>query len=227
MFGKFLCIMGIVLLGLTAVITLLSGVGTTCVALDAAQFGMDSLASYQWLYIFYVAAGIAIGALGIWATVGLIKGKNNAYRLSLIALILGLLTGGLHMATSRALRGSSMPTDFIVYATVLTLVVFLLFRIPGIWNQINRSSQDEDSTGLGAGVAMIVGGAVVLTAQYWAGSNHMINGINYADYWHTPLTIIGGVLTVLGAGLLLGTIMGTAWPHPIRKTQDEPVQIIE
>ncbi|MCB9421908.1 MAG: hypothetical protein H6667_19065 [Ardenticatenaceae bacterium] len=207
MFGKFLRIVGIVLLGLTAVITLLSGVGTTCVALDAAQFGMDSLASYQWLYIFYVAAGIVIGALGIWATVGLIKSQNGAYRLSLIALILGLLTGGLHMATSRALRGSSMPTDFIVYATILTLVVFLLFRTPGIWNRLNLTSQDDDVTGIGAGVALIVGGTAVLTAHYWASLDHMIAGINQADVWHRQFMIIGWLAVVPGVVLLATNVL--------------------
>jgi hypothetical protein len=227
MFGKVLRIIGIVLLGVTAVITLLSGVGTTCVALDAAKFQMDAIAPYQWLYMFYVLAGIAIGVMGILATVSLIRSKPTAYRASLIALVLGLVTGGLHMITSRALRGSSMPTDFIVYATALTLLVFLLFRIPGVWNQINRSGQDKDSTGLGAGVAMIVGGVVILTAQYWAGSNHMINSINYADYWHTQFTIIGGALTIPGTALLVGTMMGIVWPHAIRKTKEQPVRITE
>lgn len=207
MFGKFLRIVGIILLGLTAVITTLSGIGTTCVALDAAQFGMDSLSSYQWLYIFYVVAGVGIGVLGIWATIGLIKGKNSAYRLSIIALILGLLTGGLHMATSRALRGSSMPTDFIVYATVLTLIVFLLFRIPGIWNTLNLTRKDDDVTGMGAGVAMIVGGIATLTVQYWAGLSHMIEGINYADAWHVQLNIIGWLAVLPGAALLLANLL--------------------
>lgn len=218
MFGKFLRIVGIVLLGLTAVITLLSGVGTTCVALDAAQFGMDSLASYQWLYIFYVAAGIVIGALGIWATIGLIKGKNSAYRLSLIALVLGLLTGGLHMATSRALRGSSMPTDFIVYATVLTLIVFLLFRTPGVWNRLNLTGQDDDVTGLGTGVALIVGGTAVLTAQDWASLNHMIAGINQADVWHRQFMIIGWLAVLPGAVLLLANVLEISIRPLLRRT---------
>jgi hypothetical protein len=42
-------------------------------------------------------------------------------------LAAGILVGGMHMAASRALRGSSMPVDLVVYTTVLTLVVFMLF----------------------------------------------------------------------------------------------------
>ncbi len=58
MFGKILRIIGIVLLGVTAVITLLGGIGTTCVALNAANYeGMEAIAQYQWLYIFYVLSG--------------------------------------------------------------------------------------------------------------------------------------------------------------------------
>ncbi|MCZ7666958.1 MAG: hypothetical protein M5U34_06915 [Chloroflexi bacterium] len=38
MFRKILRIIGIILLGVTAVITLLGGIGTTCVALNAANY---------------------------------------------------------------------------------------------------------------------------------------------------------------------------------------------
>lgn len=201
MTGKVLRIVGIVLLGVTAVITLLGGAGTTCVALDASKYdSMVALADYQWLYILYVLAGIVIGALGIWATRLLVKGRRNAYRLALIALVAGLAVGILHMATSRTLRGASMPVDFIVYATALTLAVFLLFRIPGIWNQVKFTEQDEDISGFGTGIAMIVAGVTILTVHLWAGPTHVINGVNYAVVWDTQLAIIGWAVTLLGSG---------------------------
>lgn len=203
MFGKILRIIGIILLGVTAVITLLGGIGTTCVALNAANYeGMEAIAQYQWLYIFYVLSGIVIGALGIWVAVSLVRGKANAYRNTLIVLVAGLLIGGLHMTTSRALRGSSMPKDFIVYATGLTLIVFLLFRIPGIWQRIDMGGHNDSAAGLGAGAAFIVGGIATLTVQLWAGPTHIINGVNYADVWHTPLTIIGWLAVLLGVAVL-------------------------
>ena len=218
MLGKSLRIVGIILLGLTAVITLLSGIGTTCVALDAAKYEMDGIAPFQWLYLLYVLAGVVIGVVGIWATVGLVKGKSGAYRLSLIALVLGLLTGGLHMVTSRSLRGSSMPTDFIVYATILTLIVFLLFRLPGIWNMLNLNRKDNDISGMGAGVAMIVGGIAALTVQYWAGANHTINGINYADVWHTQIAIIGWLAILPGTVLVIANILEISYRPLLRRT---------
>ncbi|NQU30308.1 MAG: hypothetical protein HQ525_06535, partial [Anaerolineae bacterium] len=52
--GKFLRFIGILLMGLTAAFTILGGVGTTCVALDATKYeGMEAIAQFQWLYIFY------------------------------------------------------------------------------------------------------------------------------------------------------------------------------
>ena len=225
MFGKLLRIVGIVLLGVTAVITLLSGAGTTCVALDPVKYEMDAIAPYQWLYILYVVAGITIGVMGIFAVIALIRRKPNAYRSTIIALVLGIVVGGLHMATSRALRGNSMPLDFIVYANIFTLIYFLILRIPGIWNKVNLTGEEDEASGLGASVAMIVGGIVILTVQLWAGPTHVINGVNYADVWHTQLAIIGGTLVFLGAGLLLGVLMDVALPNPFRRFKAQPVRI--
>ena len=74
--GKFLRFVGILLMGLTSALIILSGVGTTCVALDAAQYdGMEAIAQYQWLYIFYVLAFIAFGIMGTRATISLVRGK--------------------------------------------------------------------------------------------------------------------------------------------------------
>ena len=227
MLGKLVRIVGIVLLGVTAVITLLSGVGTTCVALDPVKYDMDAIAPYQWLYILYVITGIIIGVMGIYAVIALIRRKPTAYRSTIIALVLGIVVGGLHMATSRALRGNSMPLDFIVYANIFTLIYFLILRIPGIWNKVNLTGEEDDVSSLGAGAAMIVGGIVILTVQLWAGPTHVIDGVNYADVWHTQMAIIGGTLTFLGAGLLLGALMGIALPHPLRRFKAQPVRNIK
>lgn len=206
MLGKVLRIVGIVLMAITAVFTLTGGIGTTCVALDATKYeGMEAISNYQWLYILYVVAGVLIGIAGIWAAVALVRSKTHAYRTAIMTLVAGVVIGGIHIATSRALRGKSMPVDFVVYTTLFTLTVFLIFRIPGVWNQFNRSS-DDDTSGMGAGVAMIVCGVVVLTVQYWAGPTHMISGINYADAWHSVLAVFGGGAT-LGGLLLLGNVV--------------------
>ena len=65
-FAKFLRFIGIALMGLTAAFTLLGGAGTTCVAINPTGFGesMAPLAKFQWLYVLFVLAGVAIG---VWA----------------------------------------------------------------------------------------------------------------------------------------------------------------
>ena len=201
--SKFLRFIGILFMGLTAALTLLSGVGTTCVALDAAQYdGMEAIAQYQWLYIFYVLAAVAIGVIGIRATIALVRGKPKAYRDALIALTLGIVTGGIHIATSRALRGSSMPLDFIVYATVLTLVIFLLFSIPKLRELVDFERETDNVAGAAGGMAAIVAGMLFLSVHMWAGPTHIFDGVNLADAFHTAMMVSGGMLVLLGIGLL-------------------------
>jgi hypothetical protein len=228
MTARILRILAIVLLGVTATITLLSGIGTSCVALDATRYeGMESIGGYQWLYLFYVAAGTVIGILGIRATVLIVRGRRRAYRAAFVALLLGLLVGALHMATSRALRGSSMPTDFVVYATLLTVGVFLLIRMPGIWNRIGLEGEDEPAGHLGAGIAMMVSAITLLTVQFWAGASHTIGGVNYAGAWPFLVSLAGWLLAFAGGGLLAGTVfpLATRRAKPIAQhTSPRPLQ---
>lgn len=213
--GKFLRFIGILFMGLTAALTLLSGVGTTCVALDAAQYdGMEAIAQYQWLYIFYVLAAVAIGVMGIRATIALVRGKPKAYRDTLIVLALGIVTGGIHMATSRALRatGSSMPLDFIVYATILTLVIFLLFGIPKIKQLVGLENSSDDSKTAAGGMTAIVAGMLFLSVHMWAGPTHIFDGVNLADSFRTAMMISGGAFVLLGIGLLSRAALKDALP---------------
>jgi len=139
-FARFLRFIGIVLMALTSGFTLLGGVGTACAAFTPLNpewaDTMGPLAQMQWLYIFYVLAGVAIGIAGIRAVVLLVKGDPKAYRDTLITLLTGIIIGAIHIATSRMLRGKSMPVDAVVYTTILTLVIFLLFRLPGVWQGV-------------------------------------------------------------------------------------------
>jgi len=200
--GKTLRIIGIVLMSLTAVFTIMGGAGTSCVALNPTGYGekFAPIARVQWLYILFVLVTLAIGIMGVRAVVLLVKGTKNAYRYSLIALALGTLVGVGHMATSRLLRGSSMPVDMVVYTTVLTLIVFLLFRIPGVWQGVDfEKPAAEKKTGRqAAAVALGASGLLVLSIQFIMAPTHSIGGINYADVWHTTLTLVGLGLVLAG-----------------------------
>ena len=202
-FAKFLRFIGIVLMGLTGGFTLLGGIGTTCAALFPTKYeSMAALASFQWLYILFVIIGIAIGVWGIWATVKLVKGAPDSYVMSVRALIAGVLVGGLHIYMSRMLRGKSMPVDAVVYTTVLTLAVFLLFRIPWLWQGVDFAKAKAANKKAG-GAAAILLGLLTLTIQYTMGPTHTWGGVNYADAFNTSMTVIGIGLLLLGAGIIL------------------------
>lgn len=198
--SKLLRWIGIVLMALTAAFTLLSGAGTSCIALAAETYGEKwaPLVPYKWLYILFVVITLAIGVLGVRAVVLLVKGRPSAYRQTLLALILGVLVGAIHMAVSRNLRGgSSMPVDAVVYTTVLTLLVFLLFRLPPLWVRLGFDRDKSENTPAG-GAAAIVVGVLTLTIHLWMGPTHTWGGVNYADVWHTALQALGWAFILLG-----------------------------
>jgi len=207
-FAKFLRFIGIALMGLTAAFTLLGGAGTTCVAVNPTGFGdsMAPLAKFQWLYVLFVLAGIAIGVWGIRATIKLVKGTPDSYLTSIQALVAGVVLGGLHIYMSRLLRGKSMPVDAVVYTTVLTLAVFLIFRIPGIWQAVNfdKGSRNGNTGGLAAAITLILVGISVLALPFMMAGTHtfVAGGINWAATWSLPLNLIGCLLIVDGLGWL-------------------------
>lgn len=203
-FAKFLRFIGIVLMGLTGGFTLLGGVGTSCAALAPTNFdSMAALAPFQWLYILFVLIGVALGVMGIRATIMLVKGADKAYNEAVYVLLAGAVIGFMHIMASRELRGSSMPVDAVVYTTVLTLVIFLLFKIPAIWQGVDFAKAKAEKNKPAGGVAAILLGIMTLTIQFTMGSTHTWGGVNYADAFNTSMTVIGIGLLLLGAGLFI------------------------
>jgi len=221
-FAKFLRFIGIALMGLTAAFTLLGGAGTTCVAINPTGFGesMAPLAKFQWLYVLFVLAGVAIGVWGIRATIKLVRGTSDSYLTSIKALVAGAAVGGLHIYVSRLLRGKSMPVDAVVYTTILTLVVFLIFRIPGIWRGVNfdKGFNNGKTGGLAASITLILVGVSVLALPFMMTETHtfVAGGINWAATWSLPLNLIGFLLIVDGLGWL--TLL--LWPNNRRSASE-------
>jgi hypothetical protein len=205
-FARTLRFLGILLMGVTGGFTLLGGIGTTCAALFPTRWqSMAALAPFQWLYILFVLLGIVLGILGIRATIQLVKGAPMSYRDALVALTAGAVIGLLHIAVSRALRGKSMPVDAVVYTTVLTLVVFLLFRLPFIRTGVDftRAKPGEGRTAGGASAILV--GLLTLTIQHLMAGTHTWGGVNYADVFNTSMTLIGAACILLGFYLLTRT----------------------
>ncbi len=200
-------IVGIVLMSMTAAFTLMGGAGTTCVALNPTGYGSGfaKIAPFQWLFILFVIIGIAIGVMGVRAVVMLVRGSQKAYRATMIALVAGTALNLIHVIVSRALRGASMPVDAVLYTNILTLAVFLLFRIPAIWQGINYEKPGGGGKAgkQAAAVALIAVGLLTLTIQFMMAPTHTVDGINYADAWHLSLTLIGSGLILSGIVTML------------------------
>ena len=203
-FTKFLRFIGILFMSLTAGFTILGGAGTSCAALFPTNWeSMAPLAQYQWLYILYVILTIAIGVMGIRAVVLLVKGAPKCYQTTLITLLAGVVVGAVHIATSRAIRGSSMPVDGVVGMTVITLVIFLVLRIPGIWKGVDYTKAPKKEKRKSGGVSAAIVAALVLSIQYWMAPTHTWNGVNYANAFNATMWICGVASLLLGIWLLL------------------------
>ncbi len=207
--AKFLRFIGILFLSISALFNIAGGVGTTCVALNPTEYdGYAAIAQFQWLYLLYVVVTAAFGVMMVRAVVLIVKGRANAYRYSLIALVGAIVVGTIHILTSRALRdsGSSMPVDGVVYTTVLTLIIFLIFKIPAVWAKVDFSKARQKDSDIAGGAAAIVCGALSLTIQHLMAPTHTIGGINYGDAFHLTTTGIGWGLILIGLGIILARV---------------------
>lgn len=219
--GKLLRFIAIFLMGLTMAFNLLGGIGTTCVALAAdiveSYPSMAGLLGFQWLYQLFVVVTVVVSLLGIRALIRLIRGKEGSFNGAIIWLGMGLLVTGIHMFASQALRGQSAPANMRFYLNLLTMLVFLLFLIPGLKVAANFEREDKTISGTAGGMAAIAMGILTLTAPLWGASTHTLNGgINYADAFHVPMTIAGWSLVVVGAGML-GKVLRTLKLRSTRK----------
>jgi hypothetical protein len=205
--GKILWGIAIVLLGLASIFNLLGGAGTSCVALAAENYeSMAGIVPFKWLYVVFVVLTIAAAVLGIRATIAMVRRKAWSFRAAIIALLLALGLAALQIIASRLLRGKSQPNDMRFYITLITLLFFLVLRIPAIWKQLGlQQAGGSGEGGTAAGLAAIVMGVATLTVQYWAGPTHTFAGVNFADVWHTQLAVLGWGLLVGGAAALLVT----------------------
>jgi hypothetical protein len=198
-----------ILLGLTAIFHLLGGIGTSCVALGAEKYdSMVGIVPFKWAYILFVLSTIAIAIYGIRATIRFSRNKHKSYRDSIIFLVIGIVISTIHMMTSRALRGSSMPNDARVYMNALTLIVFALFNFKKLREAMGIDANADTASGSGGlGVASVIMGLTTLNIHLFVQGTHTWNRINYADVWHTQLQMAGWGLVIAGIVLIVVTIL--------------------
>lgn len=208
--GRILRTVAIVLLALTAAMNILGGIGTTCAAFGftrAYRIAFHELQDYKWLYQMLVVTTILIGLAGIWATVSLARCKRNAFRNALIVLVIGTLLAAVQYIASQILRGDAVPANVKFFINALTLVVFLLIRVPSIWQHMDFSAPEDRIDGSAAsGFAAIVAGVVVLSVGSWAGPSHTYFGQNWVLVLERPLQLAGSLLVFGGVTLLVFSI---------------------
>ncbi len=117
----------------------------------------------------------------------------------MILLVLGTLLAAIQVGASLALRGKAVPANLKLYANALTLLVFLLIRLPGIWQRIGLESPlGGERTGAVSGVTAVIVGLLILTTSLWVGPSHVQEGVNWVHVLRMPLLVSGSVLFLVG-----------------------------
>jgi len=201
----------IALLGLAVVMTLLGGIGTTCVAWNAEKYGPKyaNFVPYKPVYQNLVYLSIAVAIVGGIVTYALLRREKWAYAGALVTLVGCLGAAGIQMYYTSTLKQVSFfrtpPTNMRLYIAALALLLFLLLKLPGVWNyaDFNRPWKGPGSWTTPTGLSMLVAGVATLTTPIWAGPSHMLDGYNLVYVLDAPLLIGGWSMTLVGVGLLL------------------------
>ncbi len=206
--SRFLRLITIILLSLTAAMTLLGGVGTTCVAFKAEEFGprMAALIPVKPVFQVLVFVSIAAAVFGIYSIVRLAKNRPGAFNQTAIFLLVGAVSSAVQYYYSFTLRGSTAPNSMRLYLTVFTLVVFLLMRLLKLFGR-GGVEPGKGSTGAmraAGGAAFVLSGLTVLTTPWWAASTHWINNMNTVNVLFWPLVTVGAGMVLCGGWMLLG-----------------------
>ena len=117
-----------------------------------------------------------------------------------------------------------MPVDAVTYTAVLTLITFLLFRLPGVWQKVDFSKAKPSDNHKAGGAAAIVVGGLSFSIQYLMAATHTMNGgINYGDAFHLYMTMIGWLAILGGIGLVSGTQILARLPASILKRESTSI----
>lgn len=208
-FGAILKIVLVILIGATAVMTLLGAVGTVCLAFNgtfypAFRWVVPLMPTFQMLVYIKVAVGCAL----VLVTYATARGDRWFYLGALIFLTAGLGAAAYQMYLSSTARHipflADAPTNIRFYLTTATLITFLIVRLPGIWNKsgLDKPTGEPGSYSTPAGLAMFVCGLLIVTTPLWAGDAHTVDGFNYVLTMQGPLVVDGLAMVIAGIALL-------------------------
>ncbi len=208
---KVLRVIAILLLGMTAAMNLLGGTGTYCAAFSSNvgyRMAFKAIMDYRWIYQIVMVGTVITGVAGILALIKVIRGKVNAFRFTMIVLIVGTLLGGTQFFASMILRGKATPANVKFFTNVVTLVYFFILGLPGIKDKVDFSNpSDKSEKNSAGGLVAFLAGITTLTIFSWAGPSHTFFGENWVYVFETPLVIVGTVLIVGGFLAVLREIL--------------------
>ena len=210
--GKILRTVGILFFGITTLINLLGGIGTTCAAFLTEQYPnymalIDE--GMQWLYQGLVITTVLIGLAGIWVIIELIRGKQNALRNAIVVLVIGTILASIQFYFSQQLLGKAAPANMKFYFNLTSLILFLIFLIPGVRQNVNYAREHrENDRNTAGGLAAITMGVLILATPVWVGPSHISQGENWVDLLQTELILSGIMLLGFGIFLLVRNIRG-------------------
>jgi len=218
--GKALKIIAIIFMAMTAAMNLLGGAGTVCAAFLTKKYPpMWPLLDYQWLYQGLMITTILTGLAGIWATIKLIRGGTKVYKNALIVLIVGSLLGATQYIASQLIRGAATPANVKFFTNFITLLIFLLLRLPGVRDKIDFSSGTK-SKNIDGGLAAFVSGILILSAFIWVTPTHTYQGENWVLVLELPLIISGISLTFGGLFVFTRALISSMNSSPIQSKLD-------
>ncbi len=177
--GAILRIIAIILMGATALFTLLGGMGTTCIAFNAEQYGKAYAAfvPYKPTYQMFVYTSLIAGIAGLAAAFAMLRGYKWAYWGAIVTVAAGLAVAGVHMYYSSTLKEISFfaaaPENMRFYVSIVTLVFLLLLRLPGVWQWVDFTLPWRGRKSSAVGLAAIVMGAIALSTPMWAAPGHI------------------------------------------------------
>jgi hypothetical protein len=198
----------VVVMALATIMTLLGGVGSTCVAFNAEQYGptFAKLAPYkpvlQALVYISIIAALAMMLVTYWTA----RASKWFFIGALVTLVVGGVAAAVQMYYSSSVRGipffSAAPTNIRLYITLVALIVFVLIRFTPWWKQIGTPSNKPGSPMAAGGTSLIVAAIAILTTPFWAGTPHTVDGYNLVLTLETPLLVDGITMLIIGIGMV-------------------------
>lgn len=208
--GKWLRIVAYIFFGLATAFTLMGGAGTSCAAFDPVGNGFPQLEQYKLIYQQFVITGLIAGVVELVALYLLIRGNRGSHGYAILSILASLLINQIHIVSSKVLGGVPQPVYMVFGLNLLALLILLVCLVPPIarYAKLEDPARNKRDAAKGIAATMIACGLGIITAPFWGGPSHTINGFNYANAWPVAINLIGFGLLIGGIVILVPPSLG-------------------